>query len=104
MRRLEIFMQGISAGYLDEMVRGKSYKFTYHAEYSGLPVSLSMPVKTGFFEFDCFPPFFDGLLPEGILLDALLSIRKIDREDMMSQLAAVGEDVVGATTAREIPT
>jgi serine/threonine-protein kinase HipA len=60
-----------------------------------------MPVEKKEFIFDQFPPFFDGLLPEGILLDGLLKQRKIDRYDYFSQLIAVGNDLVGAVTVRE---
>ena len=49
-----------------------------------------------------FPPFFDGLLPEGIQLEGLLKLKKIDRNDLFSQLMAVGEDVVGVVTLQEI--
>jgi serine/threonine-protein kinase HipA len=35
-------------------------------------------------------------------LEALLRIRKIDRDDLFGQLVAVGADLVGAATVREI--
>jgi serine/threonine-protein kinase HipA len=35
-------------------------------------------------------------------LEGLLKIRKIDRDDCFSQLMAVGEDMIGAVTVREI--
>ena len=50
------------------------------------------------FLFDTFPPFFDGLLPEGFQLEALLRRRKLDRDDKFGQLIAVGADTVGAVT------
>ena len=49
-----------------------------------------------------FPPFLDGLLPEGSQLEGLLKLKKIDRNDLFSQLMAVGEDVVGVVTLQEI--
>lgn len=101
MRKADVFMQGKHAGVLEEIEQGKLYRFTYFDDYSGLPVSLTMPVRERTFEFDRFPPFFDGLLPEGVLLEALLKRRKIDRHDYFSQIAAVGEDLVGAVTVRE---
>jgi serine/threonine-protein kinase HipA len=36
------------------------------------------------------------LLPEGGQLEALLRIRKLDRQDLFGQLLAVGQDVVGS--------
>ncbi|MBA7569428.1 hypothetical protein ES708_11167 [subsurface metagenome] len=54
------------------------------------------------YSFDKFPPFFEGLLPEGIQLDGLLKIKKIDKNDFFSQLLAVGEDLIGVVTVKEI--
>jgi serine/threonine-protein kinase HipA len=61
-----------------------------------------MPVEEKEFVFDRFPPYFDGLLPEGILLESLLKLRKIDKYDYFGQLVAVGNDLVGAVTVQEI--
>ena len=57
-----------------------------------------MPFQTSPYEFDRFPPFFEGLLPEGMMLEALLRQTKIDRHDLMSQIIAVGGDLVGNVT------
>ncbi|MFN7098093.1 MAG: HipA N-terminal domain-containing protein [Gammaproteobacteria bacterium] len=48
------------------------------------------------------PSLFDELLPEGIQLEGLLRIQKIDRHDYFSQLTCVGRDMAGAITAEEI--
>jgi serine/threonine-protein kinase HipA len=101
MRKADVFMQGRPAGVLEEIEKGKSYRFVYLSDYAGPPVSLTMPVRGRSFNFDRFPPFFDGLLPEGVLLEALLKRRKLDRNDYFSQIVAVGEDLVGAVTVRE---
>ena len=101
MRKADVFMQGKRAGVLEEIEKGKLYRFIYSDDYNGLPVSLTMPVRKRTFDFDRFPPFFDGLLPEGVLLEALLKRRKIDRNDYFSQILAVGEDLVGAVTVKE---
>ena len=52
--------------------------------------------------FDEFPPFFEGLLPEGIQLDALLRQTKIDRNDFFSILLITGKDLVGSVTLEEV--
>lgn len=101
MRTAEVCMHGIVAGVLVEINEGKSYRFSYLPNYKGPSISLTMPVEKKDFTFDQFPPFFDGLLPEGILLDGLLKQRKIDKYDYLSQLIAVGDDLVGAVTVRE---
>jgi serine/threonine-protein kinase HipA len=48
--------------------------------------------------FETFPPFFEGLLPEGYQLDALLRKAKLDKNDYFSQLVTVGRDLVGSVT------
>ena len=102
MRKAEITMQGVPAGILEEIEPGRVYRFRYHARYNGPPISLTLPVEQKVFEFDRFPPFFDGLLPEGIMLESLLKKLKIDRYGYFGQLVTVGGDLVGATTATEI--
>ena len=101
MRRAEVSMHGVPAGILEEREPGKKYRFTYFENYNGPSISLTMPVGEKEFEFDRFPPFFDGLLPEGSLLEGLLRLRKIDKFDNLSQLIAVGNDLVGAVTVQE---
>jgi serine/threonine-protein kinase HipA len=100
MRRAHVFFDGTLAGHLTEVDR-KHFVFEYEPDYQGGSVSLTMPVSKKKFEFEGFPPFFDGLLPEGLQLEGLLRQKKIDRDDNFSQLVAVGEDLVGAVTVKE---
>ena len=102
MRKAKIFVRGVESGTLTELKQGKEFVFEYLNEYDGMEISLTMPTKVKVYQFDEFPPFFDGLLPEGIQLEGLLKIRKIDRYDYLSQLIAVGEDLVGVVTVKEI--
>jgi serine/threonine-protein kinase HipA len=97
MKKANVLVNGIIAGVLEELEQGQ-YRFTYQAEYSDSPVSLTMPVKQKVYEFNRFPPFFEGLLPEGMMLEALLRKYKLDQEDYFAQLIRVGHDVVGAVT------
>ena len=100
MRRATVFVFDEPAGVLEEHGPA-SFVFRYLDTYAGAPVSLTMPVSEREFRFEGFPPFFEGLLPEGEMLDGLLRQRKIDRIDLFGQLVAVGEDVVGAVTIIE---
>lgn len=97
MRRARILVNNIEAGILEEL-KGNKYTFTYHPDYQGAPISLTMPLTHPFYKFDGFPPFFEGLLPEGYMLEALLRKYKIDSNDYFQQLIKVGQDVVGAVT------
>jgi serine/threonine-protein kinase HipA len=102
MRKAKIFVRGVEAGTLTELKQGTKYVFEYLNEYDGLEISRTMLPNVKVYKFDKFPPFFDGLLPEGIQLAGLLKIRKIDKNDFFSQLMAVGEDLVGVITVKEI--
>lgn len=100
MRQAVVKVHNKEAGILTE-TDDKHYRFAYHSGYKGAPVSLTMPITEGEYEFTFFPPFFDGVLPEGGQLEGLLRLRKIDRFDYFSQLLAVGRDLVGAVTVFE---
>ena len=102
MRSARVYMHGELAGILDEIEQKRRYRFRYLDTYTGEPVSLKMPVEKQVYEFDRFPPFFDGLLPEGFMLEALLREQKIDRYDHFSQLLVVGGELVGAVTVEEV--
>ncbi|MEX0326268.1 MAG: HipA N-terminal domain-containing protein [Puniceicoccaceae bacterium] len=101
-----VFQQGKLAGHLQELPEG-SWQFTYEPGYKGLAISLTMPVRDEPYHYKQFPAVFDGLLPEGLQLEALLRKHKIDRTDFFKQLVTVGEDLVGSLAVRpatEAPT
>lgn len=100
MRHATVKVHDQEAGILTE-TDDRHYRFEYLKAYAGAPVSLTMPITEGMFDYTTFPPFFDGVLPEGGQLEGLLRIRKIDRNDYFSQLLAVGQDLVGAVTVFE---
>lgn len=97
MRKAVVYAHGKRAGILTEL-SPTEYRFDYDDDYKGQAISLTMPVNEKRFSFDRFPPFFEGLLPEGIMLEGLLRITKIDQKDYFSQLMATGADLVGAVT------
>ena len=101
MRRARVSVLGAPAGTLEERESGR-WLFRYDPGYAGPPVSLTMTVERTEHEFAGFPPFFEGLLPEGDMLEGLLRQRKIDRNDLFAQLVAVGADTVGAVTVAEV--
>lgn len=102
MKTARVYQQRQLAGVLESHADG-SYRFRYEDGYRGEPVSLTMPVAKRVWEFPDFPPPFEGLLPEGVQLDALLRHRKLDRTDLFGQLLAVGGDVVGSLRIEEAP-
>ncbi len=102
MRKAKVYVKGVEAGILSEIKQGTEYTFEYLEDYAGIEISLTMLPTQKKFIFHKFPPFFEGLLPEGIQLEGLLKIKKIDRNDLFSQLVAVGDDLVGAITIKSI--
>jgi len=102
LRRARVYVNGQPAAVLEELERGRKYVLRYDDGYAGPPVSLTMPVATAEHSFDSFPAFFEGLLPEGDMLESLLRQRKIDASDYFSQLLAVGQEMVGAVTVEEL--
>ena len=99
MRRAIVFAHGKRAGILTEMT-ANDYHFEYDENYKGEAVSLTMPTTQQEYNYTSFPPFFEGLLPEGVMLEGLLRIVKIDKKDYFSQLIATGNDLVGAVTVK----
>jgi len=101
MRKAKVYNFGEYAGDLIEYEKNKSYKFVYTEDYSGPPISLTIPLDKKEYEYKNFPPFFEGLLPEGIQLDAIVRQTKTDKNDFLSILIITGKDLVGSVTVEE---
>lgn len=99
MRKAIVLVHGKRAGILTETT-SNDYHFEYNENYEGDAVSLTMPLSHKKYGYKSFPPFFEGLLPEGVMLEGLLRIVKIDKKDYFSQLIATGNDLVGAVTVK----
>jgi serine/threonine-protein kinase HipA len=102
MKKADVFVNNVKAGVLTEIVFQYEYEFTYEASYSGNPVSLTLPLKIKNYTFKSFPAVFEGLLPEGVQLEALLRDKKINRHDYFTQLLVCGEDCIGAVSIRKV--
>lgn len=78
------------------------YEFIYDPDYltdpKATPISLSMPLTRTKYESARFFPFFDGLLPEGWLLELTCSAARIDKKDKFNLLLHTGGDPVGAVS------
>lgn len=99
MRKAIVMVHGTRAGILIESTSGE-YFFEYDEKYDGEVVSLTMPLKQKRYSYQSFPSFFEGLLPEGIMLEGLLRFAKIDKKDYFSQLIATGNDLVGSVSVK----
>ncbi len=101
MKKADVFVNNVKAGVFTEIVFQSEYEFTYEAEYHGNPVSLTLPVETKKYTFKSFPSVFEGLLPEGVQLEAILRDKKINRRDLFTQLLECGGDCIGAVSIRK---
>ena len=99
MREAIVSVHGKRAGILTE-ITSNEYYFEYDDNYKDAAVSLTMPTTQKKYSYKTFPPFFEGLLPEGIMLEGLLRMAKIDKKDYFAQLLATGNDLVGAVTVK----
>ena len=97
MKQADIYICDINCGLLTEDEDG--YHFSYSREYLGrpdaVPVSPTMPLSPVSFDREMMFPVFDGLIPEGWLLDIASSSWKIDPRDRMSLLLACCKDCIG---------
>ena len=98
MKKAKVFVDGVLAGLLLEIEKSRSYEFHYLDTYQGPSISLTMPLTQKIYAFDSFPAFFEGFLPEGLMLEALLKKRKLSEDDRFEQLLVVGKELVGNVT------
>jgi serine/threonine-protein kinase HipA len=103
MRRAKVFMHSELAGILIENEDG--YLFQYEKEYLNNPkatqVSLTLPIREEPFLSKTMFPFFDGLIPEGWLLEIAEKNWKLDARDRMGLLLACCRDCIGAVSIEE---
>lgn len=100
MRKAQILMFDRTAGILEE--RDAGYVFQYIPSYlessDAVAVSLSLPVrKEPYFDKRLFP-FFDGLIPEGWMLNIAERTWKLNQRDRMGLLLACCRDCIGAVS------
>ena len=104
-RRARVFVQGIYAGELREVDEG--YAFRYDEAYLSSPnstsVSLTLPMTRTEYVSGVLFPFFDGLIPEGWLLDVVTRNWKIDPRDRFGILFVACKDPIGNVSIEEEP-
>jgi serine/threonine-protein kinase HipA len=82
------------------------YSFQYDKDYlkqnTAAPISLTMPLTEKEYHSKTMIPFFDGLIPEGWLLDITLQNWKLDNRDRMGLLLVACKDCIGAVSIEAI--
>lgn len=105
MRRASVYYDDIAAGILTETNDG-DYIFSYDKDYikdhPDMFVTFSMPVSDKPYKDSRLFPFFDGLIPEGWLLDVASKNWKINPNDRMGLLLACCRNCIGAVSVKPI--
>lgn len=104
MIKAEIKIHNTTAGWLSQDENG--YHFIYDPTYletnNPEPVSLTLPVQEAPFNSKVLFPFFDGLIPEGWLLDIAEKNWKLNPRDRMGLLLSCCKDCIGAVSVHPI--
>ncbi len=99
-RKANIFLGNTLAGSLQEIDTG--YLFVYNAEYinnkDAKAISLTLPLVEIEYKSPVLFSFFDGLIPEGWLLDIAQENWKLNYKDRMGLLLACCKDCIGAVS------
>jgi len=102
-RTAYVYVRNTFAGALRETDAG--YAFAYDPAYLAMPgasaVSLTLPTREEPYTSKTLFPFFDGLIPEGWLLDVVSRNWKLDRGDRFGLLLVACRDCVGDVSIRE---
>ena len=105
MRKAEIWYHNVKAGILTETQDGHfifQYEETYINQYPQQFLTFTMPVvKQPYFDKHLFS-FFEGLIPEGWLLDIAQTHYKINPNDRMGLLIACCENCIGAVSVKPL--
>lgn len=103
MRRAEIYYNDTLAGILTETDEGEYtyiYRDDYIKKYPHQFLTFSMPVSNTVYRDKRLFPFFDGLIPEGWLLDIASKTWKINPNDRMGLLLACCGNCIGAVSVK----
>lgn len=96
-RKGKVFVQNEYAGMIQETDAG--YEFAYDSDYlereDALPVSLTLPLCKEPYSSATLFSFFDGLIPEGWLLDLVEKNWKIDGKDRFGLMLVTCKDCIG---------
>ncbi len=97
MRKAVIKIDTQLAGWLTQDDNGYHFEYakTYLTQTEAKPVSLTIPLQEAIYTSNVLFPFFDGLIPEGWLLDIAEKNWKLNPRDRMGLLLACCKDCIG---------
>ena len=106
MRKAAVYYKEWLAGTLTETDEGEytfQYDEKYIGEHSNESITLTMPVNSITYKEKRLFRFFEGLIPEGWLLDIASKNWKINQNDRMGLLLACCQNCIGAVSILLIP-
>ena len=96
----KVLYDGVLAARLSETDDG--YVLQYDEQYLSLSesksISLTLPKREEPYRSNVLFPFFDGLIPEGWLLDIAVTHWKLKSNDRFELLLTTCRDTIGAVT------
>ncbi len=105
MRQGIVQYNSIKAGIITEEDNGE-YLFQYDEKYVETHpqqfITFQMPVSGRTYRSKRIFPFFDGLIPEGWLLNIAAETWKINKNDRMGLLLACCQNTIGAVSVHPI--
>lgn len=81
---------------------GFEYDINYLAKRDAEPVSFTLPLRREPYKSRVLFPYFDGLIPEGWLLDITVKNWKLNPTDRMQLLLTACKDCIGAVSVEPI--
>ena len=104
MKQAGIYINDLYCGVLTEDEEGFHFAYdeTYLARPDATPISPTMLLTTKQYDKEMMFLVFDGLIPEGWLLDIASSSWKIDPRDRMSLLMACCKDCIGNISVKPL--
>ena len=105
MRQAEILYNTDLAGILTETDDGEytfQYDKRYIAQHPDRFITFSMPVREAVYVDKHLFAFFEGLIPEGWLLDIASKSWKINQNDRMGLLLACCSNCIGEVSVKPI--
>lgn len=106
MRRGKVIYKDVLAGIITETNEGDfifQYDKKYVREYPKKFITFTMPLSDKPYVDKRLFPFFEGLIPEGWLLDIASKNWKINKNDRMGLLLACCQNCIGAVSVIPIP-
>ncbi len=102
-RRAYVYVRNTFAGILRENDEGYAFKYdnAYLKNKNAAVVSLTLPLQAEEYTSKILFPFFDGLIPEGWLLNVVADNWKINRNDRFGILLVACRDVIGNVSIME---